>query len=71
MALTVSSIKAIIKAEREAVLGPPDDPVIADKNYTADANWVFKILTVEATTVLNNGADSNGDTLTDLTGKIV
>lgn len=71
MALSIASIKAIIKTEKEAVFGTPDDPTEADKAYTADATILFKILTVQASTVLNNGIDSNADALIDLTGKIV
>jgi len=71
MALTVPAIKAIIKAKREATLGIPDDEVLADATYQADAEWVFDVLTTLATTQLNNGADSGGDTLVDLTGVIL
>lgn len=71
MALSIATIKAVIKAKREASLGVPLDPALADKIYQADAEALFQILTVDASTVLNSGADSNGDTLTDLTGTIV
>lgn len=71
MALSIAGIKAVLKAKREAQFGTPVDPAQADKSYQADAEALFQILTVDASTVLNNGLDSGGDTLTDLTGKIV
>lgn len=71
MALSIAAIKAEIKTQREAVFGTPDDPTEADKGYTADATAIYNILTSQASTVLNDGTDSNGDTLVDLTGSIV
>jgi len=71
MALSVSAIKATIKAKREAAFGPPDDSGLADASYQADAEWMFDVLTVQASTLLNNGIDSGGDTLVLLTGKVL
>lgn len=71
MALSVSSIKAIVKAKREANLGVPDDAAKADKVYQAEAEALFEILTVAAATVLTSGLDDGGDTLVSLVGKII
>ena len=71
MALSIPVIKATTKDKREAQLGTPADPALADKIYQADAEAIYAILTAQASTLLNNGIDSNGDTLADLTGTIV
>lgn len=71
MALSVANIKAVIKTKREAEFGIPADADIADLSYQADAEAFFEILTALATTALNNGIDSGGDTLVDLTGVII
>jgi len=66
LALTVPTIQAIIKAKREAKLGTPDDQVLADLIYEADAEAIFDILTTLADVTIamaSNGLDSNGDTL--------
>lgn len=61
MALSVASIKAVIKAKREAACGPPDDPVLADKIYEADAEWIFEVLTsLSATSTTVTGGSSAG-----------
>jgi len=70
MALSVASIKAAIKAKREAAFGPPDDVLVADAAYQADAEWMFDVLTIQASTTLANGLDSGGDLLVSLVGVI-
>jgi hypothetical protein len=71
-ALVLATIKAKIKERREAALGPPDDAVLADKIYEADAEWIFDVLTVQVQTLMDGlGLDSNGDTIAILTGKIL
>ena len=71
MALTIPTIKAAIKAKRELALGPPTNAALADKIYQADAEWIFEVLTVQASTLLTNGIDTGGDSLVSLTGTLV
>jgi len=63
VALSVATIKAVIKAKREASLGVPADPVVADKIYTADAAAIYEILTALTSVSIPNPIDSNGDSL--------
>ena len=70
MALSEASIKAVLIAKQNEVMGSPDDSGKQDEAMEALAKALFQILTVDAITQLNNGGDSNGDTLSDLTGKI-
>jgi hypothetical protein len=70
MALSVASIKAVVKAKSEAEFGVAQDAALADKDYTAQAEILFEVLTSLAIIELNNGGDTNGDSLIDKTGVI-
>ena len=72
MALSIATIKAVIKTKRETAFGPPDDPILADASYTADAETLFEVLTVQASVAIaGGGIDTNGDTLVTPTGVIL
>jgi len=68
MTLAIPAMKTEIKTQLDAVYGAPADAGQQDKFLTAIATAFFNILTNDAIVILNNGADSNGDTLVDLTG---
>ena len=70
MALSIATIKAAIKTQRESQLGEPTDAALADKIYTADATALFEILTVLASVSIPNPIDTNGDSLVAPTGVI-
>ena len=71
MALSKPTMKSTIKAKMDSIMGTADDDGKRSDFAEAMADAVYDILTAQAATLLNNGLDSNGDTLVNLTGKVV
>lgn len=69
MPMTPAGLSAAIKTEIEGVLTIDDEEQLV-KVSDAMAKAVVEYIQANALVTLNNGADSGGDVLVDLTGSI-